>query len=265
MKMRALEPPVAEQLGVVRGHHDGRPVHAARPAPATCFSRLPRKWLACSPTRPRARVRIVGPLVVQLVVGDGVVLDARVHPDALRVHVRADVVHRQVEADVAVEVAVERIARVALLGAPHLLRRLRVAAEGGHAGRAVDRRVDAVHRPAGRRPAGRGCRPGSSGCRPRAAARRSPGRSRTRPATCRAGAGPGAPRRGRPRCGPGRAWPPSCGPSWGRRRGWPSEVMTSTRPASCSLRKAGTRFPSWQRQVWRSDWNRSQYICASRW
>ena len=117
-----------------------------RQAPATCFSRLPRKWLACMPDPAAGRVRIVGPLVVQLVVGDGVVLDARVHPDALRVHVRADVVHRQVEADVAVEVAVERVAGVALLGAPHLLRGLGVAAEGGHAGGAVDRRVDAVHR-----------------------------------------------------------------------------------------------------------------------
>ncbi len=42
------------------------------------------------------------------------------------------------------------------------------------------------------------------------------------------------------------------------------EVITSTRPASCSRRNARTRLPSWQRQVWRSDWNRSWYMCASR-
>jgi hypothetical protein len=43
------------------------------------------------------------------------------------------------------------------------------------------------------------------------------------------------------------------------------EVMTSTRPASCSFRNAATKFPSWQRHVWRRDWKRSKYICARRW
>ena len=93
-------------------------------------------------------VRIVDPLVVQLVVGDGVVLEAGRHPVPLGMDVRPDVVHRQVEADVAVEVAVVRVAGVAVLGAPHLLGRLGVAAESGHAARAVERRVDAVDRTA---------------------------------------------------------------------------------------------------------------------
>ena len=43
------------------------------------------------------------------------------------------------------------------------------------------------------------------------------------------------------------------------------EVITSTRPASCRRLNASTRLPSWQRQVWRSDWKRSWYMCASRW
>jgi len=43
------------------------------------------------------------------------------------------------------------------------------------------------------------------------------------------------------------------------------EVITSTRPASCSRRNARTRSPSWLRQVWRSDWKRSLYMYASRW
>ena len=38
------------------------------------------------------------------------------------------------------------------------------------------------------------------------------------------------------------------------------DVITSTRPASCSRRNARTRSPSWLRQVWRSDWKRSWYI-----
>ena len=93
-------------------------------------------------------VRVVHPLVVELVVGDRVVLDARVDAVPFGVDVGLDVVERQVEADVSVEVAVVLVARVAFLGAPHLLGRLHVAAEGGDAARAVERGVDAVDRPA---------------------------------------------------------------------------------------------------------------------
>ena len=45
----ALEPPVAEQLGVVGAHDEGRPVHGARAGCSTCFWRFSRKlpaWLA---------------------------------------------------------------------------------------------------------------------------------------------------------------------------------------------------------------------------
>ena len=113
-----------------------------------CFSRLPRKCVACRPALPRAMSGIVDPLVVQLVVGDRVVLDAGVDAVPLGVDVGLDVVHRQVEADVAVEVAVVLVARVALLRAPDLLRRFDVAPERRDAAGAVDRRVGAVDRAA---------------------------------------------------------------------------------------------------------------------
>jgi hypothetical protein len=58
----------------------------------------------------------------------------------------ADHVERQVEADVAIEVAVLRIAGVALLGAPDLARRLVVTGDRGDAVVAVERRVDAEDR-----------------------------------------------------------------------------------------------------------------------
>ena len=47
--------------------------------------------------------------------------------------VRLDVIEIQVEADVAVKIAVARVARVAFLAAPDLLGGIEVAAEGGDA------------------------------------------------------------------------------------------------------------------------------------
>ncbi len=91
-------------------------------------------------------VGVVDPLVVQMLVGDRVVLDSGVHAMALGVHVRTDVVERQVETDVAIEVAVVRVAGIAFLRAPHLLRRLGVTSERRHAAPAVERRVDAEDR-----------------------------------------------------------------------------------------------------------------------
>ena len=60
--------------------------------------------------------------------------------------VRLDVVVREVEPDVAVEVAVHGVAGVSLLGAPDLLAALDVPPERGDAGAAVDGGVHAVER-----------------------------------------------------------------------------------------------------------------------
>jgi hypothetical protein len=81
---------------------------------------------------------------MHLAVRDGVVLETRRHAVALRVHVGADVFERQVEADVAIKIAIVTVARVTLLRAPHLLRRFRVAPECGHPAGAVERSIDAV-------------------------------------------------------------------------------------------------------------------------
>src|SRR5215468_2810819 len=116
----ALVPPVAEQLRVVWADHDRRPVHAARKPLDLALSRHAemRSVLAGPPAR---NVGVVHPLVVQLVVGDRVILDARVRPVAFRVDVGADIVERQIEADVAVEIAIVAVARIAFARAPHLL------------------------------------------------------------------------------------------------------------------------------------------------
>src|SRR5439155_3438491 len=63
-----------------------------------------------------------------------------------RGEVGAAVLVVEIEADGAVEVAIPEVARIALLGAPHLLGAVGVATEGGHAGFARDRRVHAVDR-----------------------------------------------------------------------------------------------------------------------
>ena len=73
-------------------------------------------------------MRVVGLLVVGAA-GDLVILDAEVSADAGLVQVRPEVVVVEVEADVAVEVAVVVIAGVAFDGAPDLLGRLGVAAK----------------------------------------------------------------------------------------------------------------------------------------
>src|SRR5450432_273046 len=145
-KDRAFVPPVPEELGVVRAHDHGRPIHLGAQPPRLLLA-VAAEVRGVQPRLAARDLRVVDPLVVELVVSDGVVLDARVDAMPLGVDVRLDVVERQVEADVAIEVAVMLVARVALLGAPHLLRRLEIAPERRDAARAVDRRIDAVSGP----------------------------------------------------------------------------------------------------------------------
>ena len=89
---------------------------------------------------------IVDPLVVQVLVGDRVVLDAGVRAVSVGMDVRADVLERQVEPDVAVEVAVVPVAGVAVACAPHLTGGLGITPERCHAGPAIEWRVGAVAR-----------------------------------------------------------------------------------------------------------------------
>src|SRR5207237_4624646 len=77
---------------------------------------------------------------------DAVILEAGVNALAGRGQVGAHVLVVEVEADVAIEIAIPEVARIAFLGAPHLLGAVGVATEGGHAGVARDRRVHAVDR-----------------------------------------------------------------------------------------------------------------------
>src|SRR4029077_12567656 len=88
-------------------------------------------------------VRVVGFLVVVLP-RDAVVLEPRVQPLARGRQVGPHVRELQVEADVAVEVAVPEVARIAFLGAPYLLRAVGISPEDRDARLAGDGRIDAV-------------------------------------------------------------------------------------------------------------------------
>ena len=78
--------------------------------------------------------------------GDGVILDPGERPHAVRRQMRAHVVEVQIEADVAVEVAVARVAGIALVFAPDLLRGIEIAPEGRDAVLREDGREHAVAR-----------------------------------------------------------------------------------------------------------------------
>src|ERR1017187_3344086 len=81
---------------------------------------------------PDARLAIIDRFVGRAA-GDAIVLDASEAALARRGQVRLQVVQIEVEADVAVEVAVTRVARVAGVPAPNLAGGIRVAAKGGDA------------------------------------------------------------------------------------------------------------------------------------
>src|SRR5262249_18474938 len=88
---------------------------------------------------------IVDPFVVQVLVGDRVVLDAGVGAVSVGMDVRPNVLERQVEPDVAVKVAVVWVTGVAVACAPHLTGGLGITPERCHAGSAIQWRVGALH------------------------------------------------------------------------------------------------------------------------
>ncbi len=94
----------------------------------------------------RGDIRVVGELLVGLA-GNRVVLETGVHPYPALGEVLADVLERQVVANIAVEVAVRDVAGVALLRRPDRVRRGVVAAEGRHTVATQRRSVDPRPRP----------------------------------------------------------------------------------------------------------------------
>ena len=75
---------------------------------------------------------------------DPMVLDAGIDASTIRMNVRPDVLEIQVVGNIAVELAVVVIPRIAVGGAPYLPGRIGVPPERRDAGRTINRRVDAI-------------------------------------------------------------------------------------------------------------------------
>src|SRR5579883_307341 len=145
---RPLEPPVAVELRVVRRDDDGGHRHArgerarlSRPTAHEVLSVLPRAF--------GGDARLIG-LLVGARAGDAKVLEAGHQARSVAGDLAHELGLRQVEADVPVEVAIVRVARVSDVARPHLPARLDVPREEGDAVRARDGRVHAERRPGAR-------------------------------------------------------------------------------------------------------------------
>src|SRR5439155_6618669 len=136
-------PPVAEQLGVVRGKNQRRTVH----------DRVESLELLQARAEEMAGVLVRGAQrglavinLLQVGTGDAMILDASETADLRRRQVWPHVIEVEVKADVAVEIAIARVARVAFVPAPDLFGGIEVASERGDAVWGEDRGEHAVTR-----------------------------------------------------------------------------------------------------------------------
>src|SRR5262249_13586166 len=111
-----FEPPVAKELGVERGHDDRLVADARVERIEVCLARGDelRGVLACT-RRSDPRVVLV---LVRSLAGDAVELEAGHHASAARTDFPLELFARQVEAEVAVELAVDGIAGIPGLARP---------------------------------------------------------------------------------------------------------------------------------------------------
>src|SRR5439155_14307111 len=138
-------PPVSEQLGVVgRKNHRG-PVHDLG-QPADLIQAGAKEVSGMSGGRLERHVSVINVLDARTA-GDAVVFDAGKAANLGAWQVAFEVVEVQIESDVAVEIAIARIAAITLLPAPDLSGRIEVATERGDAVGGEERGEDTVARP----------------------------------------------------------------------------------------------------------------------
>ena len=143
-KFRSFIPPMPEQLGVIRCDDDWRPVQNGFQL-LNLRDALTQKMPCVFAGGRQGMVALVNLLLA--FAGDAKIFYAGKTAVVRRRQVRLDVIEIQIEADVAVEIAVARIAGIALVLAPDLPRGIEVAPKRGDAVRRVDRRKGAVTRP----------------------------------------------------------------------------------------------------------------------
>ena len=145
---RPLEPPVAKEFGVVGRGDDGAHRRALR-GPGDLGGAGCDEVAGMLGDRGHRCLRVVGLLLGLGTRGDAVILEPRVHADAVGVDEGGHLFERPVEAHIAVVFAVAEVAGVALVRRPDLARRLGVAAEEGDAARREQRGNEATQRPVG--------------------------------------------------------------------------------------------------------------------
>ena len=130
-ELRPFIPPVAEQFRVVRRQHQRRAIQDAGQLLDLRHARVEKMpgMLGRHPPAPRRGRRSACPARP----GDAEILDAGEAAMVRRRQVRPHVVEVQVEPDVAVEIAVARVAGIAFVLAPDLAGGFQVAPEGGDA------------------------------------------------------------------------------------------------------------------------------------
>src|ERR1043166_7882724 len=136
-KARTFEPPVPEQFGIERNHDDW--IEIRRDQSAEFFTALldemHRVRLSCS-----LRCGAIVQFLFRMAAGDPVVFHAGKLAHAARD--RAEMLQRQIETDVAIEVTICWIARVTFVRAPDLPARIAIAGERRRASARVTRRVN---------------------------------------------------------------------------------------------------------------------------
>ena len=149
--VRSLEPPVAEQFGIVGSDDQRRPAVHRAGEPFDLLFAIEHEVAGVFGRFFQGRGRIVRLLVIGAA-GDLVILDAEMAADAGLVQVRPQIVEIEIEADIAVEITIVVVSGISFDGAPDLLGRFGIAGQGGDAAaRADDRRIDAVTSAAARR------------------------------------------------------------------------------------------------------------------
>src|SRR2546427_4875209 len=127
-----------------RGHDLRTAVHEVFQT-ANLLDALSEKMLGVSfglSFRPSGHVR----LLVIAFSRDPVVFDTGIDADTIRVNVGLDVLALEVVGNIAIELTVIVVARIAVSGAPYLAGRVGIPPERRHSGRTINRRVDAITR-----------------------------------------------------------------------------------------------------------------------
>ena len=139
-KLRTLEPPMTEQLGVERTDDDwiNRHLRAERFKLADAVGQeIGGVRIRCE-LRPRTMVK----LLVLGAPGDAVVFETGEFPLSIRAEERTQVVEAEIVADIPAPIAGGRVTRLSLFRAPDLPTRIAVAREDGRPFRRVARGVN---------------------------------------------------------------------------------------------------------------------------